>query len=92
MMGIGLLMMLVVIGVPVLFVVALVGGTAGLLHSRNEAFTGSTNSGNNSSSTFIQPNQAAAAPGRYCSHCGAGLQADWAHCPQCGAPVSQTGQ
>ena len=24
---------------------------------------------------------------RFCSHCGAGLQADWTHCPQCGAPV-----
>lgn len=23
----------------------------------------------------------------FCSHCGAGLQADWTHCPQCGAPV-----
>ena len=24
---------------------------------------------------------------RFCSHCGAGLQADWTHCPQCGAPI-----
>jgi len=24
---------------------------------------------------------------RFCSHCGAGLQASWTHCPQCGAPV-----
>lgn len=24
---------------------------------------------------------------RFCSHCGAGLQEDWTHCPQCGAPV-----
>jgi uncharacterized paraquat-inducible protein A len=24
---------------------------------------------------------------RFCSHCGAGLQDDWTHCPQCGAPV-----
>ena len=23
----------------------------------------------------------------FCSHCGAGLQDDWTHCPQCGAPV-----
>ena len=21
---------------------------------------------------------------RFCSHCGAGLQGDWTHCPQCG--------
>jgi hypothetical protein len=24
---------------------------------------------------------------RFCSHCGAGLQEDWTHCPQCGAPA-----
>jgi hypothetical protein len=24
---------------------------------------------------------------RFCSHCGAGLQDDWTHCPQCGALV-----
>jgi len=24
---------------------------------------------------------------RVCSHCGAGLQEDWTHCPQCGAPI-----
>ena len=24
---------------------------------------------------------------RFCSHCGAGLQPDWPHCPQCGAPT-----
>lgn len=24
---------------------------------------------------------------RFCSHCGAGLQAGWSHCSQCGAPV-----
>jgi len=24
---------------------------------------------------------------RSCSHCGAGLQEGWTHCPQCGAPI-----
>jgi hypothetical protein len=24
---------------------------------------------------------------RFCSHCGAGLQENWTHCPQCGAPA-----
>jgi len=24
---------------------------------------------------------------RLCSHCGAGLQEDWTHCPHCGTPV-----
>lgn len=24
---------------------------------------------------------------RSCSHCGAGLQVGWTHCPQCGASV-----
>jgi len=23
----------------------------------------------------------------FCSHCGAGLQVGWTHCPQCGAPI-----
>jgi hypothetical protein len=24
---------------------------------------------------------------RFCSHCGAGLQDGWTHCPQCGAGI-----
>jgi sec-independent protein translocase protein TatA len=28
---------------------------------------------------------AASAPGRRCPHCQTELQADWAHCPRCGA-------
>lgn len=28
-----------------------------------------------------------AAGTRPCSHCGAALQSDWSHCPQCGAKV-----
>jgi predicted nucleic acid-binding Zn ribbon protein len=27
------------------------------------------------------------APMRHCAYCGQGLQADWTHCPKCGAPV-----
>ena len=26
-------------------------------------------------------------PKRFCSHCGAGLQEGWTHCPQCGASI-----
>jgi hypothetical protein len=29
-------------------------------------------------------------PARACSHCGAGVQTGWTHCPQCGAPVNFT--
>jgi len=39
------------------------------------------------SNPIDQPGQAVFASTRYCAHCGAGLQADWTHCPQCGAPV-----
>ena len=27
-------------------------------------------------------------PASSCSHCGAGLQTGWTHCPQCGAPAN----
>ena len=35
----------------------------------------------------VPTNQPAPKADRYCSHCGAGLQSDWSHCPQCGAPI-----
>ena len=42
----------------------------------------------NTNQSFLNSNQATN-PGaeRFCSHCGAGLQKNWAHCPQCGAPI-----
>lgn len=88
MMGIGLIMLLAIIGIPVLSVVALAGGTTGFLQKRNKVFVGDQQRINKPSSTFIQPNRAIATSERYCSHCGAALQTNWSHCPQCGAPIS----
>ena len=76
MLGIGLLMMLVFLGLPILLVVAVVAVLMGLLGRRGGP-------------VFLPPTPAAptTSPARYCSHCGQGLQADWTHCPKCGAPV-----
>jgi hypothetical protein len=86
MFGLGWFMMLLVIGLPILLVVLVLGGTVGFLQ----------NWGHSSTATQIQApvyhsalnsNLSAPAAARYCSHCGAGLQSDWTHCPQCGAPI-----
>ncbi|OGO47825.1 MAG: hypothetical protein A2W37_04665 [Chloroflexi bacterium RBG_16_63_12] len=78
MLGIGLLMMLIFLGLPILLVVAVVVGLMGLWSRR----TGPV-------AMPSMPMAAAptAPPARYCAHCGQGLQADWTHCPKCGAPV-----
>ena len=78
MLGFGLLTMLVVLGLPIL----LIGGVAALVWGLL---------GRHSGPAFSGPAQTAsassAAAGRFCSHCGYGLQAVWTHCPHCGAPV-----
>jgi hypothetical protein len=87
MFGFGLLMMLLVIAVPVLLLVVLLGGAAGFLQNRDH-----TSSINQEQSRVYRPmlnsDPSAPASGRFCSHCGAGLHADWTHCPQCGAPIN----
>jgi hypothetical protein len=42
-----------------------------------------------SAATIESPASPAANPSKagVCSHCGAKLQPEWLHCPQCGAPV-----
>ncbi len=92
MMGIGLLMLLAVIGIPVLLVVALAGGTAGFLNRRSQPPVFYKQPVNMNANPVVQPDQSTGGSSRSCSHCGAALQADWSHCPQCGAPVSQTGE
>ncbi len=86
MFGFGWLMMLLVVGLPILLIVLLVGGAAGLFHYRSQ------NQPVTQIQTPVNPpagiTTASSAPAaRYCSHCGAGLQSDWTHCPQCGAPI-----
>ena len=85
MFGFGWIMMLLVIGLPILLVVLLVGGAAGLL--QNQAHMSAPRNQSPPYYATANPNQAAITPARYCSHCGAGMQSDWTHCPQCGAPI-----
>jgi len=74
----GLLFMLLLIGLPVLLIVAIAAGVWGLTGRRATPVSSPpANSG---------PSGQAASFTRYCSHCGQGLQTDWTHCPQCGAP------
>ncbi len=79
MLGIGLLTMLIFLGLPILLVVAVVAVMAGLLGRR---------AGPMSAPPISGPPAPAASPARYCAHCGQGLQADWTHCPKCGAPIA----
>ena len=76
MMGLGFLIMLAVLAVPILLIANLV-----VLVVRPKA---------------SKRGEAAPAGGSFplftsaaglCSHCGANLQVEWAHCPHCGAPV-----
>jgi uncharacterized paraquat-inducible protein A len=86
MFGFGWLMMLAVIGLPLLLIFLLVGAASGWFQNWNR--TAVTNQ--NQPPAGAQPvNYALPAQkaDRYCSHCGAGLKADWTHCPQCGAPI-----
>jgi hypothetical protein len=78
MLGIGLLMMLVVLGLPILLIVGIVAAFMGLWGRRVGPTLAAPASGR-----FAPADSSA----RYCTHCGQGLQAGWAHCPQCGAPM-----
>jgi len=79
MLGVGSLMMLLIIGLPVLLVVAVVGLIALLKRPAATVFS--------SPMQAAQMSAPAVMPTRYCSHCGQGLQAEWTHCPKCGAPI-----
>jgi predicted lipid-binding transport protein (Tim44 family) len=87
MFGMGLLVMLLVIGIPILLVIALLSGAAGFLNKRNRTAELVQQPGYAASNPVAQSGQAVVTPARYCAHCGVGLQADWTHCPQCGAPL-----
>ena len=72
MMGFGLIVLFLLVAIPVVLIGVLVW-----------AFTRNPNPAIRQPMVpFIGP-----AAGRFCSHCGAGLQDGWSHCPQCGAPV-----
>jgi hypothetical protein len=83
--GFGILLLLLVIALPVLLVILLVTGEAGIFQRRSHP---------NTVQRAMQPSYTPGthidmveAASLYCAHCGAGLHADWHHCPQCGAPV-----
>jgi len=87
MFGFAMLMMLLVVGLPVLLIAVILGGGLGLVQNHPQSMS----SPQNQSSVTHQNSNAistASTTVRYCSHCGAGLQPEWTHCPQCGAPVS----
>ncbi|MGE5124183.1 MAG: zinc ribbon domain-containing protein [Acidobacteriaceae bacterium] len=86
MFGFGWLVMLLVVGLPILLLVVLTIAAAGYLQNRNQNIPAGPYQVSNrqpmvSTTALVTP------AGRYCPHCGAGLQSDWTHCPQCGAPI-----
>ena len=86
MFGFGLLMMFVVVGLPILLVVILVVAALGYLPNMTRSGAAFQNQSPvyQPAVGYIPPATPAA---RYCSHCGTGMQSDWTHCPQCGAPI-----
>lgn len=88
MLGIGLLAILLAIGLPVLLVIALAAGGAEFLRNRNRSEPDGRSNTAQSNTAAVQSGQSTTSSARYCAHCGAGLQADWTHCPQCGAPIN----
>jgi hypothetical protein len=82
--GFGWLLTALMIGLPIMGVILILLAATGLLQNRSlnvapireqPQVDRKLNGGTNASAV------------RYCAHCGAGLHAEWTHCPQCGAPV-----
>lgn len=83
--GFGWLTMVLMIGLPILGVILILMVAAGLFQNRSlnaapirEQSQIDREMSSSSSSNLIT---------RYCANCGAGLQTDWTHCPQCDALV-----
>ena len=79
MMGFGFLVMLLVFALPIVGIVALI------IWLSNANRQGNLFGLNSPSEKREQVTGLGMK--RFCSHCGAGLQANWTHCPQCGAPI-----
>ena len=84
--GFGWILMVLMIGLPILGVVLLLLAAAGFFQNRSLNVVPIKNQAP-VNRTLDNTNPGASVTGRYCAHCGASLQADWTHCPQCGAPV-----
>ncbi len=86
MMGFGFLFMLAVLAIPVLLIVGL---AAWMMRTTGQPANPQPPA---VYPPVVTPPKAASpasssSAGRACSHCGAGLQSEWTHCPQCGAPI-----
>jgi hypothetical protein len=79
MMGFGFLFMLLLVAIPLVGIVALVFWLNNANQQGNKLNT------NPPSKKREQANGPELK--RFCSHCGAGLQDGWTHCPQCGAGI-----
>ena len=88
MMVVGLLFLILIIGIPIFLGIALLAGGFRIFQKRIQPVNMIQTPVYAMSNQAVQTSQTSAAPSRYCSHCGAGLQVDWTHCPQCGAPIS----
>lgn len=85
MFGFGLLALLLLVGLPVLLLVLLFGGTGFLRTTNHPTYSQQTNQPG-----FVpvtQTSKPVEEPSRNCTHCGVALQSNWSHCPHCGAPV-----
>jgi len=91
MFGVGLLMLLLVIVLPILLIAAIFAGIFGMTGRQSNPSIPAQNTMPGSygmpSSMYISPQQSQPAV-RSCTHCDAELQAGWTYCPQCGAPVN----
>ena len=74
MMGFGFLVMLAILAIPLLL-------TVGLVVLMLRPISGPT-----APSAALSQRSAVVSDSSPCSHCGAALRPEWAHCPQCGAP------
>jgi hypothetical protein len=88
MFGFGWLIILLVVILPILAGVLLIGKADLNRPYRSQVLSAPVEPAVASSAE--NKTQPAHSPPQYCSHCGAGLQSDWTHCPNCGAPVQRS--
>ncbi len=83
---IGLVFLLFLIGLPVLLVTLLVSKGSNPFQRISQAVSNPTVNPTDYRPTMSQ-NSSVETISRTCTNCGAGLQSNWSHCPQCGAPI-----
>lgn len=76
MMGLGFLIMLGILALPILLIAALVAWKLKPNIHRNYP-----------QAPMTSPPRMQTSTNEVCSHCGAGLRPEWGHCPRCGAPA-----